>query len=361
MAQKQIKNNHNYDAAQDTSYKDADGVNLIVSSNKATYDDEGSFVSGGDRYTGGAGSDTFVMGMATKGVHWIIDGGTSTTDASSANVYGTYTGTKGTGVTDSTLTITTRPNAAGSINTNDTRLNAGGISDVLEFTKSGDFSNLIDLSHIEAIKLDKGVNIIITADQFLSALGSLDNGATNPGLHINGTTGKETLTIVGEAGNSAFIPSSALSSAGIQRYSIMNVQLDDSSTADVVKNATIVWDLKTNSLYDTYGRADGTNNSDKVIGAKGSNNVTLRVGNDTFIGGDGSDVVAGHGGTDNLNGGAGNDYFTVGSFGSGVTGTSSKADDGKPEWLVTQTMADIAAKAINDGVTHDYSLAKGMF
>ena len=355
MAQKSIKNNHNYNAVQDSSYQGDNGVNVIASSNKATLDGDGAFVSGGDSYTGGAGSDTFVMGVATKGAHWTIDGGTSSTDASTANAYGSYTGTKGKGATDSTLTIATRPNAAGSINTNDTKLNAGGISDVLEFTKSGDFSDLIDFSHIEAIKLDKGVNVIMSADQFLNALGSLDNGATNPGLHVNGTTGKETLTIVGEPGMSAFVPSASLSSAGIQHYSIMNVQLDDSSTADVVKNATLVWDLKTNSLDDTYGRADGTNDSDKVIGATGSNNVTLRLGNDTFIGSDGIDVVAGHGGTDNISGAGGNDYFTIGGFGSGTTGTTSKADDGKPEWLITQAMADISSKVLNDGTTHDYS------
>lgn len=355
MAQKSIKNNHIYNAKQDSSYLKENGVSVIASSNKATYNEDGVFLSGGDTYTGGAGSDTFVIGAATKGAHWTIDGSTSSMDANSTNSYGNYTGTKSSGVTDSILTIATRPNATGFINTNDTKLNIGGISDMLEFTKSGDFSDLMDFTHIETIQLDKGVNIIMTADQFLNALGSLDNGTTNPGLHVNGTTGKETLTIVGEAGNSAFIPSLALSNASIQRYSIMNVQLDDSSTANVVKNATIVWDLKTNSVDNTYGRADGTNDSDKVIGANGSNNITLRIGNDTFIGGNGSDVVAGHGGTDNVSGGGGDDYFTIGGFGSGITGTTSKADDGNAEWLVSQIMADVAAQAVNDDVKHDYS------
>jgi Ca2+-binding RTX toxin-like protein len=99
-----------------------------------------------------------------------------------------------------------------------------------------------------------------------------------------------------------------------------------------------------------YFRFDGTNSNDKVLGSYGSDYATLRLGNDTFLGFDGNDRLFGHGGADSLDGGAGDDLFEIGGFGTNVSGTTSKADDGKPEWIISA--ADSAATGITNGLTN---------
>ena len=54
---------------------------------------------------------------------------------------------------------------------------------------------------------------------------------------------------------------------------------------------------------------------------------------DRYHGNGGNDLLIGHGGADKLYGDEGNDIFVIGGFGSGVQGTTSKADDGNAEWV----------------------------
>lgn len=90
-----------------------------------------------------------------------------------------------------------------------------------------------------------------------------------------------------------------------------------------------------------YARVDGSNDSEFVYGTAGSDNATMRLGDDTYIAGAGNDLLVGHGGADSLNGGEGNDYFLITGFGSGNQGTTSKADDGAPEWITTGAKRDV--------------------
>jgi Ca2+-binding RTX toxin-like protein len=97
-------------------------------------------------------------------------------------------------------------------------------------------------------------------------------------------------------------------------------------------------------------RLDGTNNSEFVYGTSGVDYATMRLGNDTYYGFGGNDRLFGHGGTDYLDGGDGNDIFEIGSFGTGISGAAGKADDGKPEWIISA--ADAAATGVTNGVTN---------
>jgi Ca2+-binding RTX toxin-like protein len=67
----------------------------------------------------------------------------------------------------------------------------------------------------------------------------------------------------------------------------------------------------------------------------------MRLGDDTVYGNGGNDLLIGHGGADYLDGGEGNDIFVIGGFGSGVQGTTSKADDGNKEWIATGAKHDV--------------------
>lgn len=320
-----------------------------------------NFVSVGDNssVTGGAGSDTFVIKTHRLGNDFYIDGGTSSVSAASSNLAfngvttptSNYTGGLGSGNTDSTLVIKGRPGSAGSIDTNATTLGTPNATDAIRFTKSGDFTNIKGFVRIEQIRLDAGASVTLTMDQYLTNLQSLDNGVTNPGIHVYGPdAGKTaTLTVVGEYADSAFIPASTVP-AGIQHYSIANFQLDDASTANILHgNVRFVYDMKSESGDDSYGRVDGTNANDVVYGSNGVDNMTLRLGNDTAFGGSGDDVIMGHGGADSLSGGSGNDTFVIGGFGTGVSGTTSKADDGRPEWIIST--AEGSRAGVTNGVT----------
>jgi len=309
--------------------------------------------------TGGAGSDAFVVKVSTLGDNFFIDGGTSAVAAASSNTTAgsstttpttNYSGSLGTGNTDATLVIQGRPGASTSINTATTVLGTPNAVDSVTFTKSGDFTNIKGFAHIEQLRLADGVSIKLTMEQFLANLQSLDNGVTNPGCHVYGVAGgkTETLQVVADYADSAFIPASTVP-AGMQRYSIANFQLDDSGTAQILHDVNFIFDLKTESDDDSYGRADGTNNDDIVYGSNGVDNLTLRLGNDTAYGGTGNDVIFGHGGADLLFGGAGNDLFGIGGFGTGNPGTTSKADDGRAEWIIST--ADGSRTGITNGVT----------
>jgi len=95
----------------------------------------------------------------------------------------------------------------------------------------------------------------------------------------------------------------------------------------------------------SYTRIDGANESagasETVHGSEGVDNATMRLGDDTYYGNGGNDLLVGHGGADHLDGGEGDDIFLIGGFGSGVQGTTSKADDGNKEWIATGAKHDV--------------------
>jgi hypothetical protein len=95
------------------------------------------------------------------------------------------------------------------------------------------------------------------------------------------------------------------------------------------------------------------NSSDGSIGV---DYATLRLGNDSMFGYDGDDRLVGHGGADSLDGGAGDDLFEIGGFGTSASGTTSKADDGKAEWIRSRRLRAAAkafrTTAVTNGITN---------
>jgi Ca2+-binding RTX toxin-like protein len=179
------------------------------------------------------------------------------------------------------------------------------------------------------------VNITLSADQIIGNTESLDLGAINPGTHFYGVAGgpKESVTVlIDNYVDNTFTPAATVVGATEATYSFADFQLDDATVADLFHNVDAIYDA-TAGLAGSYTRIDGSNNSEVVYGSEGVDNATMRLGNDVYHGGGGNDLIVGHGGADKLYGDAGNDIFTVGGFGSGVQGTTSKADDGNPEWI----------------------------
>lgn len=260
--------------------------------------------------------------------------------------------------TDVRLNLVTRPGST-ALSTFASSIAGYNAVDTLEFTQSGDFSESLAFSGIERIELASGVNITLSAEQIADNGESLDLGFINPGTHFYGVAGgpKESVTVmveydavdfvngnivvgqgplVDEAGNPVLdefgnpVIGDLYYSAG---YEGGDFQLDDATVADLFHNVDAIYDAQTNSTVDSYARIDGSNNSETVQGSEGVDNATMRLGDDVYHGNGGNDLIVGHGGADKLYGDAGDDIFTVGGFGSGVQGTTSKADDGNAEWV----------------------------
>lgn len=235
--------------------------------------------------------------------------------------------------TDVRLNLVTRPGST-ALSTFATTIAGYNAVDTLEFTKSGDFSESLAFTGIERIELASGVNITLSAEQISNNGESLDLGFVNPGVHFYGVAGgpKESVTVALEFEDVTFTPAATVVGATEVTYSSADFQLDDFTVADLFHNVDAIYDATVGEAG-SYTRIDGANNAETVYGSEGVDNATMRLGNDVYHGNGGNDLIVGHGGADKLYGDAGNDIFTVGGFGSGVQGTTSKADDGNAEWV----------------------------
>ena len=336
----------------------------------------------GETNTGTAASDTFTITTNKVAAGTSIIGGTSTKDNSGNAAAGTFTlgGTATvaqsiTYATDATLVLDYQwTNTAGTatksttISTAATRQGTPNATDTIVFKTSGDFTNL-SFTQIEKIKLADGVSIKISGEAYDAAGGSTDLGAINPGVHFYGTAGgkKETVTIVGEADETAFNVVAGVASqtttTGAYNYYQADVQLDDASTAYLAHDGVgLRFDFKdafadvANAAYGKYGRFDGSNNNDYVIGSAGVDNFTSREGDDTFYAGAGNDYIVGGQGADYLDGGAGDDLFVISGF-TGLLGNGEgKSSTGEKQWVTgdviiggagTDTLR-VAAGALNE-------------
>lgn len=246
--------------------------------------------------------------------------------------------------TDVRLNIVTRPGSS-AISTFATTIEGYNAVDTLAFTKSGEFEN-IAFQGIERIELASGVNITLSAEQLEANGESLSLGFLNPGTHIYGVAGgpTESVTIELEFEETEFEPNSSIVGADEVEYESASIEFDDFSVANLFHNVDIIYDASEGEAG-SYVRIDGANESagahEIVYGGDGVEYATMRLGDDTVYGGGGNDLLIGHGGADYLDGGTGNDIFIIGGFGSGVQGTTSKADDGNKEWIATGAKHDV--------------------
>jgi Ca2+-binding RTX toxin-like protein len=314
--------------------------------------------SGTDFLFGADGNDTFRIGAELIGLS-TIDAGVSELDNAGIDArYSELEADEATGIltaidattgervdittlaqaqlveTDVRLNLVTRPGST-ALSTFASSIAGYNAVDTLEFTQSGDFSESLAFTGIERIEVASGKNIVLSAGQITDNTESLDLGAVNPGTHFYGVAGgpKESVTIViDEYLDNTFTPAATVIGATESTYSFADFQLDDATVADLFHNIDAIYDA-TAGLAGSYTRIDGANNAETVYGSEGVDNATMRLGNDEYHGNGGNDLIVGHGGADKLYGDAGNDIFTVGGFGSGVQGTTSKADDGNAEWI----------------------------
>lgn len=349
------------------------------------------FATSNDFIGGGEGNDTFIIDSAEI-TATIINGGVSALD--NEGIAARYTdimeiseaegglaaldATTGVYVeidsleiseqteTDVRLNLVTRPGST-ALSTFASSIAGYNAVDTLEFTQSGDFSESLAFSGIERIELASGVNITLSAEQIADNGESLDLGFINPGTHFYGVAGgpNESVTVMVEYAPVDFVNENIVVGQGPlvdevgnpildefgnpvigdlyyeAEYEGGDFQLDDATVADLFHNVDAIYDAQTNSTVDSYARIDGSNNSETVQGSEGIDNATMRLGDDTYYGNGGNDLLIGHGGADYLDGGTGNDTFVIGGFGSGVQGTTSKADDGNAEWIATGTTHDV--------------------
>ncbi|MGQ2964922.1 calcium-binding protein [Methylophilus sp.] len=246
--------------------------------------------------------------------------------------------------TDVRLNIVTRPGSS-AISTFATTIAGYNAVDTLAFTQSGEYENITFLG-IERIELASGVNITLSADQLEANGESLSLGFLNPGTHIYGVAGgpAETVTIELEFEEAEFEPASTIVGAVEVEYDKASIEFDDYSVANLFHNVDIIYDAS-EGVAGSFTRVDGANESagasETLIGSEGVDYATMRLGDDIAYGNGGNDLLIGHGGADYLDGGEGNDIFVIGGFGSGVQGTTSKADDGNKEWIATGAKHDV--------------------
>ncbi|SNR84442.1 Hemolysin-type calcium-binding repeat-containing protein [Methylobacillus rhizosphaerae] len=247
--------------------------------------------------------------------------------------------------TDVRLDIQTRPGSS-AISTYATTIAGYNAVDTLEFAVSGDFSENLHFKGIERIELASGVNITLSAEQLEANGESLSLGFLNPGTHIYGVAGGDTesVTIKLEFDEVEFEPDEDIVGAQEVEYDAAGIEFDDFSVAELFHNVDIIYDA-TDGEEGSYVRIDGANETDGareiVLGSDGVDYVTARLGDDVVYGNGGNDLLVGHGGADYLDGGEGDDIFLIGGFGSGVQGTTSKADDGNAEWIATGAKHDV--------------------
>ncbi|MFJ5445134.1 calcium-binding protein [Methylobacillus methanolivorans] len=326
-------------------------------------------VSSDDFLGGGEGNDTFVISSAVENTY--ISGGTSDLDNAGnearyieleeANeededaglvAFDRVTGTivpistiaqSQLAETDARINLVTRPGSS-AISTYASSIAGYNAVDTIEFKVSGDFSESLGFSGIERIELASGVNIVLSAEQLEENGESLSTGFLNPGTHIYGVAGgpTESVTIKLEFEEEEFEPD--VDGADEVEYLAAEFEVDDYSVAELFHNVDIIYDA-TEGEEGSYVRIDGANESagarEIVLGSDGVDYVTARLGDDVVYGNGGNDLLVGHGGADYLDGGEGDDIFLIGGFGSGVQGTTSKADDGNPEWIATGAKHDV--------------------
>jgi Ca2+-binding RTX toxin-like protein len=335
------------------------GIDLISGDDSTAGDEtiDGNLftVTSDDTLLGGEGNDTFVVGTEEDAAGVTLLGGVSDLDNAGeearytdlddedGTVYDTLNDVRVAISTldialasesDVRLNLVTRPGST-ALSTFATSIAGYNAVDTLEFTQSGDFSESLEFSGIERVELSSGVNITLSAEQIIENGESLDRGFINPGVHFYGVAGgpKESVTVViDDYVDNTFTPAATVVGATETTYSFADFQLDDFTVADIFHNVDAIYDA-TAGLAGSYTRIDGANNAEIVYGSEGVDNATMRLGNDEYHGGGGNDLIVGHGGADKLYGDAGNDIFTIGGFGSGVQGTTSKADDGNAEWV----------------------------
>jgi len=246
--------------------------------------------------------------------------------------------------TDVRLNIVTRPGSS-AISTFATTITGYNAVDTLAFTQSGEFEG-IGFTGIERIELSSGVNITLEAEQLEANGESLSLGELNPGTHIYGVAGGpvETVTLELEFEEETFEPAATIVGATPVTYESAVFEVDDYSVANLYHNVDVIYDASEGEAG-SYTRIDGANEGSDaheiVYGGDGVEYVTMRLGDDTVYAGGGNDLLIGHGGADYLDGGEGNDIFIIGGFGSGVQGTTSKADDGNKEWIATGAKHDV--------------------
>lgn len=247
--------------------------------------------------------------------------------------------------TDVRLNIVTRPGSS-EINTAATTIAGYNAADTLEFSESGDFSESIGFAGIERIELASGVNITLSSEQLEENGESLSLGVLNPGTHIYGVADgpAESVTIAFEYEEEEFEPDEDIVGAVEVEYDYAEFAADEYSVANLFHDVDIIYDASEGEAG-SFTRVDGGNESagasETVYGSEGVDYGTMHSGDDTYYGGDGNDVLVGQSGADELYGEDGDDIFEIGGFGTGVSGTTSAADDGQQEWIATGAEHDL--------------------
>lgn len=246
--------------------------------------------------------------------------------------------------TDVRLNIVTRPGSS-AISTFATTVAGYNAVDTIAFTQSGEFEG-IGFTGIERIELSSGVSISLEAEQLEANGESLSLGEINPGYQIHGVAGGdvENVTVELEFEEATFEPAATIVGATPVTYDKAAFEVDDYSVAHLYYNVDVTYDAS-EGVAGSFTRIDGANEGSDaheiVLGSEGVDYATMRLGDDTVYGNGGNDLLIGHGGADYLDGGEGNDIFVIGGFGSGVQGTTSKADDGNKEWIATGAKHDV--------------------
>jgi len=246
--------------------------------------------------------------------------------------------------TDVRLNIVTRPGSS-AISTFATTVAGYNAVDTIAFTQSGEFEG-IGFTGIERIELSSGVSITLEAEQLEANGESLSLGEINPGYQIHGVAGGavENVTVELEFEEATFEPASTIAGATPVTYDKAAFEVDDFSVAHLYYNVDVTYDASEGEAG-SFTRIDGANEGSDaheiVLGSEGVDYATMRLGDDTVYGNGGNDLLIGHGGADYLDGGEGDDIFVIGGFGSGVQGTTSKADDGNKEWIATGAKHDV--------------------
>ncbi len=246
--------------------------------------------------------------------------------------------------TDVRLNIVTRPGSS-AISTFATTIAGYNAVDTIAFTQSGEFEG-IAFTGIERIELSSGVSITLEAEQLEANGESLSLGELNPGYQIHGVAGGdvENVTVELEFEEAEFEPAATIVGASPVTYDKAAFEVDDFSVAHLYYNVDVTYDASEGEAG-SFTRIDGANEGSDaheiVLGSEGVDYATMRLGDDTVYGNGGNDLLIGHGGADYLDGGEGDDIFVIGGFGSGVQGTTSKADDGNKEWIATGAKHDV--------------------
>lgn len=246
--------------------------------------------------------------------------------------------------TDVRLNIVTRPGSS-AISTFATTVAGYNAVDTIAFTQSGEFEG-IGFTGIERIELSSGVSIALEAEQLEANGESLSLGEINPGYQIHGVAGGdvENVTVELEFEEAEFEPAATIVGASPVTYDKAAFEVDDFSVAHLYYNVDVTYDASEGEAG-SFTRIDGANEGSDaheiVEGSEGVDYATMRLGDDTVYGNGGNDLLIGHGGADYLDGGEGDDIFVIGGFGSGVQGTTSKADDGNKEWIATGATHDV--------------------